>query len=151
MYFLFPNQNPNQDYPLHWAVISLISFNLNYLSWHFCLWRYRLVLFVDRACLMFVCDYVQVMLFWQEHGISGVIFSEYHIKRHVMPVYTQYWYNIDVNFTLVKLVPAKYLIIKLPLSVWNLEEKQPKIYEMFYSSPNFHPIFLAFIDDSWLN
>ena len=66
---------------------------------------------------MFVCDYVQVMLFWQEHGISGVIFSEYHIKRHVMPVYTQYWYNIDVNFTLVKLVPAKYLIIKLPLSV----------------------------------
>ena len=66
---------------------------------------------------MFVCDYVQVMLFWQEHGISGVIFSEYHIKRHVMPVCTQYWYNIDVNFTLMKLVPAKYLIIKLPLSV----------------------------------
>ena len=65
---------------------------------------------------MFVFYYIQVMLFWQEHGISGVIFSEYHIRRHVMPVCTQYRYNIDVNFTLVKLVPAKYLIIKLMLS-----------------------------------
>lgn len=87
--------------------------------------------FVEWACLMFVHDYIQVTPFWQEHSMSGVIFSEYHIRRHVMTVCTQYWYNIDVNFTLVKLVSARFLIIKLPLSICNLGESNLRLSKCF--------------------
>ena len=109
---------------------------------------------LNRACLMFPHDYIQVMYFCQEYHRSDVVsLSMYRVRRHMMlfcPNTNDVNFGHVVNVTCASILHCKVSIFPFAVTKYFVERFWGLVL-IICSLTNFHPLVLTSFDDSYLN